>query len=1533
MLRKIGLLTTLLALGATALAGPENFARRSFSIKAGVVLLESARIAGETANYAPHVWFNFDSNKRVKPNKLYLFNPSHESQYTTEIASRWQNIADALGQAGPPAVGSKITKRDAPYWEVPIASLSDSEVANYDILFVPAYGNVSLNPSEREKLRRFCDKGGVLWVDVVPNTTFDAINGFPISFSKSAANVGGATYAANASPLLSFPGSITPQDLAFVQPYPGMGIVQSQVLAQLLPIQAHVRPDFAKLSPVAGDQFGDYISVGQVGDGYMVVSARGVGKALNYNPNVSSNFDNNVGPVAATPAFDRSNDAAAKLALNMIYLTSAMQQGNSGSRKAGTLGIDVEAPLLKAFDTSDLGLSLAGGANTFVPPAMYHGLLIMTAGDRVYAFDANPKQDLDGDGDPDDGLRDLSFGYDRDLVWVSAPLTAPLSGVACVESPSSGVRDQAWVVDGAGNLIGFNAVPANPAVPQNPAFAVAPPNGPSSSGTFPLTPTVHEGLIYVADSQDALTSAVGRVWVVDAVTGTKVTATSSWMIGGASTQLLPPITGSATVGYIPVQDNSGAVDKVLYVPTAPNPNFGGPNSNCGFYSFWLGARGERPSSYAVSGDSLIVATRASGQGLDVFLPGESSLGVKITLLKANGDPWTESEMNALFTGAVSQSGGILNFTLTSPITDLPAGTGIRLDYHINWGTGSPSATSQILRGFMIFPDDLAKSRRVLGSLAMSPQGTIYATVANPAGAGGAFYAMKEEGRGSFRVMTRYEMYPSHSILLNQAGSVQYGPTLLDTDPLTTLPGLGGFLSGPFGNLSFSGGPVVRNGIVYAVARGTKNGFIPCSIVMAFKAEPETVEIKSGDLGSSFTLIQPDVARSTNKTAPEVYSTLQQNQFVYEREPGSDAGTIRIENLSSTTRGPMLNSISTSQPVIVRRAGKPDLLLDPPSLGNRYNPMLWYFVLHGDTNVSPPVVTGNTLFIAGASALPNILSGNGFGPRGLVTGIEADVSPSDTFLGSDATRPWQKQLYRLRATGDPTYPIQGNPDIVWPQNAGIRTFEDFRIRVLQTVLGNSNNGLGVVAGDGGAYAWSSTGLWGFTKADFLVADEGRIARFDGSGNAVWSSDTSFGTGQGTDSGGAASVKPIVRPTRAYPFGDREMVVVDAGGNRIVRMDMSGREIRSLAGYKLDPNFLPDGASLNEPTELRMPKDVLVYSSYVPSGSNPFLSPAPTEYWVHYFVADSGHKRLLEIVDRYAYDPSTGRRGDAISYNVNGQIEKGLGVLYWHSPEGLSGSRFDYNCLARVFIPDGSGGGRYVYAAGLGNSLPTRADTGLDSPTPGAVRNTESGNGGIVIFDGANSQVINQVVVPAVSANVYWDNTTANWNSPATPQRSKTIGNLASVTMRNVFVNGNTQLAIMFTDSSGVYEIVKSGADWTVEWMLTREAYRSMRRFNDIPTSDNPLDLRATYARRLESGEVLLVNGYNGAYRKNLPGDPWRTFGGEVIQVDGDIDTTGTLPDGFSFQKRNLGFRSLSVRFALPPVQGARDLLLPVFADRR
>lgn len=1535
MFRTLGFLFSF-ALAATSLADSQTFARRSFGIKAGVVVIESARAGGEAVNFAPHVWYNLDSNTRIKPRKVNLFNHAHDSTWTNAEVSRWTNLAAALGTLDPPAAGAPITKRDAPYWEVRLASVNDSEINEYDILLLPAYGYSSLNTIEREKLRSFCDKGGVLWVDLAPTSATESVNNFPIGFQLSNAAVGGNFYADYGHPLFSVPGRLNSQDLAFMQTFGGLGIQPADVPLVIQPIQGTIQAEFNKLQPLAGDNFGGIVNLAKVGDGYMVVTTRGVARALNYVPTSPVGLSGNVGPQAETPSFNRTTDAAAKLALNMIYLTAFMQQNGAGSRRIGGTPIDVEPPLLKAFDTAGMGTSIPGGPSTYVPPVVYKGLLIVATGDRLQAFDADPKSDVDGDGDSDDGIRDLSLGFERDLVWESGALGGPLSAPTAIEVPDGAVRDQVLLVDIAGNLMCFNAFPSNPTVLQTPAYVVNPPGGASeAAGAVPLPPTVHENLIFVADQQTTgAGNPTGRIWVANAATGSLVQGNVGWSVGGSMTQLIPPITGSPTVGYIPIADNSGGLDKVVYVPTAPNPSFAGPNANCGMYSFWLGARGERPSSFAVSGNQLIVATRASGQGLDIYTPGASPLGVKITLLKSNGDAYTAAEMVATFTGAVSQSGGILNFTLQPGVTSLPTGTGIRLDYHINWGTGSPSMTSQILRGFLLFPDDNTKNRRVIGNLALSPQGTLHAAIAVPGSNFGVFFSVREEGRGSFRITNRYDMYPAHTITLNQASAVRYGPTLIDTDPLTTLPGVGGFLAGDFQNLSFSGGPVVNNGVVYVVARGFKNGFVPCSVIMAFKSEPEVVEIKTGDLGTNFTLLQPDQGRSNNKNVPEVWSTLQPNQFIYEREPGSDSGTIRIENLSATTRGPILNAISLSQPVVIRRAGQPDLLIDPPSNGSRYNPLLWFMVLHGDANISPPIITGNSLFFCGTSSLPSLLTnGSPFPTRALVSGLDIEVPPNDPFIGSAPARPWQKQLYRLKTTGDPNNPINGNPAVVWPQASGLRSFEDFRIRLLQTVLGNSTQGFGVVAGPKGVYAWSQQGVWGFTKADFLVADEGRIARFDGSGNALWTSDTSFSSGQNSDSGNAANAKPVTRPTRAYPFGDREMVVVDPGSNRIIRMDLSGREIRTLEGFKLDPLHTPEGMTSNDTLFLRNPRDVIVYTSIVAAGANPFSNALASEYWVHYFVADSGNKRLLEIVDRYSY--LNNRVGEPVPYLANGQQERGLGMLFWHSPAGLSGGKFDYNSVARVYIPNNSGGGRYVYAAGLGNTLPTRADTGLDTPTPTSTRTTEDGNGGVVIFDGASSQVINQIQIPALPANIYWDDASGTWLSPARNLRSKTIGNLSSVTLKNVIVGAQTQLSVMLTDSSGVYEVVDTGGgNWTAQWMMTRESYKAMRRNgSDIPTSDNPMDFRPTYARRLESGEVLIVNGYHGAYRKNLPADPWREFTGEVIQIDGDIDTSGLAPDGFAFTKRNLGFRSLSVKFLLPPVQGARGIVLPVYADRR
>ena len=47
-------------------------------------------------------------------------------------------------------------------------------------------------------------------------------------------------------------------------------------------------------------------------------------------------------------------------------------------------------------------------------------------------------------------------------------------------------------------------------------------------------------------------------------------------------------------------DNSGGLDRVIYIPTRAN-SVGGPNATAGVTSLWLGAKGERPSNTTITG--------------------------------------------------------------------------------------------------------------------------------------------------------------------------------------------------------------------------------------------------------------------------------------------------------------------------------------------------------------------------------------------------------------------------------------------------------------------------------------------------------------------------------------------------------------------------------------------------------------------------------------------------------------------------------------------------------------------------------------------------------------------------------------------------------------------------------------------------------------------------------------------------------------------------------------------------------------------
>ncbi|MEQ1822691.1 MAG: hypothetical protein ABL949_09285 [Fimbriimonadaceae bacterium] len=1532
-MKRLILCISVIALATMSLG--QGFSKRVTTIKVAKALIESDAAGLVLNNREPHVWYNLDSNSKIKPPGFNFANPF-------------------------PRASSK--KFEADYWTLRLSTASDSQLASLDVILLAAHGPVNLNTAEREKLRRFVEKGGVLWVDVNSFTAMEPWNGLPYPFTITTAVGGPGAYTDFNSFLLNYPNPITEFDLIQMQADPTASLRDLNLAAlgfgAIASIGEPLGTDSTRFDIIASDNKGSYVSLGRIGDGYLLVTSKGLATTLNRIP-VSGGYNNNVGATGLKPEFDRSSDAAGKLIINLIYQTAGYDGALKGARKGGSTRLDFGAPMLQSF--ADVSKPPYSSPFDYRPPAVFKGLMIMPVNDGIAVYDADPRKDLDGDGDPDDGIRDYATGAGYDLVWVSRVLPGPVSSPIGIEVPNAGAgitRDQIVVCDATGTVHSFEAFPYNAngiiqgLTAATPLYSISCDTGPADLDTsFPghgiYAPTFHEGYLFMADSQNNGLGRSGRIWVANPATGLQVTTNGvGWSMGGsAASGAIADISFSPTVGYIPIADNSGGLDKVIYVPTRPNPS-GGPQASAGLSSIWFGAKGEKPASAPVdSAAALQVQTRASSQGLTIYKPttgtDDLGLGVKLTILKPNGDPYTAAEMDATFTGAYAESNGVLTFTKKVAAPAFPVGFGVRVDYTIDYGTGIPGMASQIVRGNITLPDDTGKDRRILHGIALSPKGTMHLVVSSQdptIKAGGSYYAIREEGRGNFKVVNRFTLFPQHILTLNQANDVNYPETLQNTDPLLGFvpPFVQALLGGRIPLQTFVSGPVISGDQVLVSAKGLKP-FVPMLFTMAFKTEPDPIKIIVPSLASGFAILQPDLDRSTSGPGgrPDVFSVLQPNQYVYEENNG--VGTIRIDNLSATTRGPLTNVLSTSQPVILRQNTQQDTLLEPSARGS-WNQLNWYALWLGSDSTSPMFASGNTAFMATASSWASILTLGTFAPAGQVYAMETNISPNDKFLGtSDPNRPWLKQLYMV--TGSPMTTFDANPAVKWPSFQGITSFGDYQTRLQQTILripdsgGFASPSMGAIGGLGSVFAWSPEGIWAFNKADFLVADEARVARFDQIGTPIWSLDATFKTGSQGDTGGAGQVTKLVRPTKVYGLSDRQVLIVDTGASRVIKADVSGKELRSVSGFKLDATYVPDSYASNESKSLTNPRDAMTFTTIVAAGNNPFSNPQALEYWVHYAIADTGNQRIIELVDRYAY---VNNRVGSILSDSNG--ERAVGVLYWHSAAKHSGAGYDYTSIDRVFI-DAGVNSRYIYAAGIGNQLPARADIGLDTPATAAIRRSDEGNGGIVIFDGATSTVINEVDVPALPANVYWDANTNSFNSPAEPARRKRLGSLNSIDLHYHLEGGVVHLDVMVTDSEGVFDITDGGGGtWNVEWMLTRKAYPAMRR-NGVAISyqDNPADFMPTYAKRLDSGEVLICNGYTGYYRRNLATDPRVRFTGEVILVDGDFDPSGVAPLGFDFNKPNLGFQTTSIRAVLNNKPGgtydARGIIGPVFADKQ
>lgn len=1632
---------TSLALFAAATYAQQGYALRKTDIRAAYLHLngDHAQTGAGASETAPHVWYNLDSNASLKPAGWNFVNP---------LAPGWLDDSERpffLARYGDtPVATTRVSKRDTRYWWLNVSELSDDDFAQLDVaLLQVTTTNLTVNPSDREKLRRFVDKGGVLWIDYTYGS-LEQTQGGPISVRATATGNTNVRWDPQ-TPILRYPNALTSNEIGLVATGPTYAIQPILTQGFMVPdVTGSGMGNLMNSILAGGGGVGDYgknkfitatggasvptAMLARIGDGYLISTSRGLSEAINRVGNGVTSPNRNYyaidpGIQTARPSgLDAVATAASKFIFNAISLAAESTHGGAGSRKNYSNFIDVGAPLLQTwaarYGTLSTGASdTTADIRTYRPPVIFKGMVFSVTDERVYCYGGDAKADADRDGILDDGVPDFSLGNEEDLIFATAPVATKISSAVCVEvpNPNGGVpQDQLLVATGDGRLLVYPIFdPVSRRCSASETLAPIASISPGVGGTaalesaidFPMAPTVHEGIAYVTDTINNAGNYTGRVWQADLRTllpvRTTAVGTGAYVFGGTANAIQKP-SSSPTVGYIPIMDNSGGMDKVMYMPLAPQNS---PPSNAGFMSIWLGAKGERPSSVSESGGVVQIVTRAATQGgLPIHTgPAGDALSLRVSLVRTNGTVYTPAELNAYFDGNASQNQGTISLTL-DPMVSWPPGdidpeNGVRVDYTIDWGASFPASSASIERGRLLFPSPNIEARRVVDGIALSPSGTAYITSSTQKTGSalssinndhlGSLYSIREEGRGIFRMVYRWDLYPDHRFA-HSGGTTSVPSVLPDNDPVQYLQfgaiTLDTFLGGSFRASAFQGSPVVRNGEVYVTVSGFKRQ-APASALLCFRDETAAREIRLGrPVGREIALVQPDFSRSNDATAPNTFSVLTAGNIRIEQEPGNVGQTLRLDSMMDTQRGQLINSLNTSQPLILRETGQPDRVIDPAQQGDRWNPLKWYAIMHGVTLRSAAYASGRTLFVSGSSVLPRILedvSAGIFPPtiadEGYVTAFNGDFDPNTAVRASqsyttvaagfnprtvvaDDTRPYMKQLITMdypRAAASWTAPQQSLASIypsqqyAWPQvvqnslTRGVMTFEDFLIRLNQCTLragtspGSRSTSYGVVGGEGFLVAWNAEGTFCFKRAHTWVADEGRISQFDPSGNTIFDSTVQSVTGStgGNTSGSLTTM--FARPTRIYPVdGSDDLLVVDSDQSRVLRMTPNGSVIRSLNEFSLDTTFAPPGYKSGDSLKLNNPRDASTYVSEVLAANNPFSTPRALEYWVHYLVADQGNQRMVEVVDRYEMDAASG--------NIISRISEG--TLLWHSPTAISGKGFGYNSLTRLQI----GAGRFVVVAGVGGKAPTRAESG--EPNTGAVigdqgapgRESNTGNGGIVVFDSTlpgGYRVFNSFETPEVDGTRIWDFNTSAWGvSPANTKavRSRVMSNLQAVTASLIppaTAGGAPRLAMMISDGTGMYEVEASATDPTVlttRWMLPNWAFNAMRRSGlaGAPSTSNPNGFFPTYARRLDSDNVILVNGYLGKKQDNVT-----TYRGEVMQVDGRIDPVGSLRPigdtsyGFSVYNVNLGFSTRSIKMLYGPTEGSRGLVLPIFADRR
>lgn len=1431
-----------------------------------------------------------------------------------------------------PGTGQRYEKYNPQYWLVNLQTTRD--LSRLNVLYLPGSGAIDLNDEDREKLRKFVDAGGVLWIDNSGSPQLSFTTGMMTTEAGSflipyfyfrAAGGGFDTAWVRHHPLLTLPYWLDDREITM------LGRDWGRNACNVL-----FASPTGDIPPQASDVLFPVVAKNGSGanDASVVANAYGSGRIIG-----TANFVGG-GCCLAYPYCNPS----LKLAYNIIAWASSWTDLRKDPRHTGH-SIDTVggSSLVKLWTAGDPPNGESGAV-------IYKNVGFYSSGSKLIAVDVLPSEDLDHDGNPDDGEQGTGSDRGADIIWQVDLGEGNLSTPTIVTCQDP--RDPTQMVEAVVVLTSqckvylLQAFPNNGGVliPQTPqgiiyhwstltARHVSSPVSTTSWTKTPQPVAYNNGWFY-ALTPDGRLHAFNPVldkWKGPTPNADRDAVPSDFLIPGPDWETalkaqkpgfkLGAAVAGPNFGYVNAGNSTALIGMVYWCAHAPTESSDGlkvaEEGNDYLYGVPVYVRNDRLKREAVSNDGKLSEYRVTYRTSKItsrFPTPVIRIVPNTTLIdKSKGVDGIEVNKGLDSTGKTyDKLGSILIYTQTS----LPGESIIYADYAINYEpsyTGWPSVKFPLSPSSQVNIDQPVPPSFIAATPAMSYNNTMYVTASrlNPTGGslpgqstqaiesamglpGDSIFAIRTDGAQS--QSTRWH-YMLHSGI--NTGGVTAGLLQGTSTPTLPIPGLlwkkpasvnaNDIEAATIAQPRVSSSPVVVGDKMFVTVTGKKGGAILC-----LKTNSDAVIRIMDNMGLgtgsnvlrkpkqlwdsngrpySISLWQPDVMCATAPLGPMVENIPVPNAMI-DRTKGtvtvSFVDQMRLRNQFSQ----QTNTLSTSLPVWVLVDG-----VEVPIDWSTWGPTNALAKLMNVTIPDPP--QGDCIDLSGWCNLLWYYVPDG------CTGISHSpvvIGDNVYFVTDDG------MIYCIDSeTGETT----GKP--FWGKDPKFMLWEEPIVPGPTPLTGNNLN-VSPAGSNGVLLVPGPEGLCGYANPSTLIADRNRLVEVDSGGDVRWSLDSIMMPESAPELGySAGSNVPrlkiaINKPSRARYTETGEILLVNTGSNMVCKIDKSGnvgiQKVVSVSqsGGDIDSWIKMSYDKFSDPKHLLRPGQSLTLSNPMDAITWSELEPGPNNqaFAMHCIIADSGNSRILDLVFRFKAD------GHIINETFDGATGYILPDLNWVSNTESKAEKYVFECLQLVTNPIDNNGPlvQNIWAA-ISNY---RTD---NNPN-------REGLGGAIVELNYRSR----------ASDENWDYgaaKTGQINSGCLKVDLGSNGGIQPLACPRFFqvIDKSDGRSLLICDNRGVYKVNLAGAPTAPP--VTQHLYHD--EFRDMLDRDGsvagvqalPFQLSAMSVQEMMNGRWLIANGYAGSI------SPWnKTYVGEVFEFDPSITNPANSAPNWCSPKLQIKF---------------------------